>query len=204
MNPPDITPEDFRTRLRSDGADAIVDNLILSAGAKHVTDESIGFIANKLAVKFGISQAEVSLSVVGSAKLGFSIHYKKLQDGIVLARYRPFGPTSDIDIAVVSRPIFDQVWNDISAYAHTFSQFPWNSGRLGDYLIFGWWRPDKFPREVRIPSCDDWSDCFRSLSRDRRFGYKKVRGGLFYSRDHLRRYYLRDVVDCVKEEELAI
>ena len=199
-----ITPDEFRQRLLTNNPDNIVDELILCDGATHVQNTDIDRIKKTLAEKFGIQATEINLWIVGSAKLGFSIHRKITHDGSIYPRYRPFGVNSDIDVAVVSTPIFEQIWANLSLHAHSHTYLPWNSGRLGDYLICGWWRPDHFPMGFRLSKCDDWRDCFYMLSRDYRYGRKKVRGGLFYSIDHLRQYLRRDVIDCMKEEELSI
>jgi hypothetical protein len=137
--------------------------------------------------------------IVGSAKLGFSITEKK-RAGCVYPRYRPFGPASDIDTAVVSPEIFRLIWDDLSIYAHGQPLMPWDSGRLGDYLLYGWLRPDHFPK-VRIRRCDDWWDLFRRLSAEPRFDRRPVRGALFYSICDLKRYLRRAVLECIRIEQ---
>lgn len=81
---------------------------------KHITfgdcfilDESKHFeIKADLAQEFRIHHSEVM--IVGSGKLGFSI-----ADG---KRYKPFGESSDIDLAIVSGRLFDDVWRDTFDY----------------------------------------------------------------------------------------
>jgi hypothetical protein len=138
--------------------------------------------------------------IVGSAKLGFSLTEKRARDGSLLARYRDFSAASDIDVAVVSPRLFDILWNELGAYAHREACLPWNSGALGDYLVCGWIRPDHFPIRVRLRRCDDWWDLFRALSADSRYGRRKVRGGLFHSVEHMKRYQIRALRECAIAE----
>ena len=81
-------------------------------------------------------------------------------------------------------------------------RFPRDSGTLGDYLVCGWLRPDYFPKDARIRSCDDWWELFNRFSVDPRFNRRKVRGGLFYSRTQLELYARRAIRDCAEAEEL--
>jgi hypothetical protein len=61
-------------------------------------------LKQRIAAKFVIHHIEVF--VVGSAKLGFSIAPTK--------RWRQFNDTSDLDVAIVSRPLYEQVWREVS------------------------------------------------------------------------------------------
>lgn len=185
------------------GADPfdIVDRLLLGANPIHVTSSNINLIHTVLSNSYNISSSDIRVIITGSASLGFSIVEKRRKNEPNLPRYRLFSPESDIDVAVISAPIFDIVWRELSAYSHRAIRFPHDSGRLGDYLVCGWLRPDHFPRNVRLRPCDDWSDAFHTLSRDARFHRRKVRGGLFNSIEHLRQYMKRGVSECIQQEE---
>ncbi len=80
---------------------------------------------------------------------------------------------------------------------------PWDSGKLGDYMLYGWLRPDYFPNDVRVRECDAWWDEFRRFSGSPRFERHQVRGGLFYSREQLRLYMMRSIQECINAEELS-
>ena len=64
-----------------------------------------------------LSVAEGSILAVGSAKLGFSVHPDKFP--------RPFGPSSDIDMAVIDHALFDRIWHAI---------IDWHYPRKGEAL----------------------------------------------------------------------
>lgn len=198
-----ITLEEFKARCRADSADDIVNDVLLADEALHVCADNRAYLRDTLASKFCVSRDAVQLWVVGSAKLGFSLTEKR-KDGNLLPRYRAFRPDSDIDTAVVSPEIFRIIWDELSIYAHGAPWMPWNSGKLGDYLVYGWLRPDHFPSRNRVRRCDDWWDQFHRFSANPRFGRRSVRGGLFYSIADLQRYLRRSVAECINVEQVPL
>lgn len=192
-----ISVQLFRERIRDGQAEALLEEVLLAEEALHVEVANIEHLRSALGAKFTTPASEVKVWIVGSAKLGFAITEKRTRGGTVLPRYRPFSPVSDIDVAVVSTAIFDLIWGELSTHAHQTPRLPWDSGPLGDYLVCGWLRPDHFPIRERLRRCDDWWDLFRSLSVDARFGRRKLRGGLFYSVEHMKQYSRRALKECV-------
>jgi predicted nucleotidyltransferase len=129
--------------------------------------------------------------VVGSSKLGFSIAPRK--------RYRPFHDGSDIDVAVVSPALFDNIWRQAFDYRMDTGVI-WEGGSdFADYLFRGWIRPDMLPTGGRFPSRDDWFDFFRRLSGSGSYGRYQVKGGLYREWHHLERYQALSVVKCQQE-----
>lgn len=196
------TVDEFRAALRVLGDDEIINEWLLSPGALHVDDRDIQYIQAALASAFRCAVQDVWVGITGSAKLGFSITEKPRRDADKLLRYRSFSPYSDIDVAVISPPIFESIWGELSDHSHRAARFPWRAERLGDYLVCGWLRPDHFPSQPRLPRCDLWWDTFRQLSTEPRFNRRSVRGGLFHSQDQLRKYIARAVRECRLVEEL--
>lgn len=199
-----ITVEAFRRSIQDRSLGYLLDEVLLADSAAHVKGPEITHLRVALAGKFGVLAEDITLWVVGSAKLGFSITEKRLRDGTVLPRYRAFSAASDIDVAVVSPRLFDLIWKELSMYAHRVARLPWDSGALGDYMVYGWLRPDHFPVRPRLRRCDDWWDLFRSLSSDARYGRRKVRGGLFHSAEQMKQYLTRALDECVASESLDI
>lgn len=198
-----VTIEVFRAKIRGNEIDYLLEEVLLANGAEHVADADLEHVKTLLSAKFSVPISSISAWVVGSAKLGFALTEKR-RGAEVLPRYRVFSPASDIDVAVVSPPLFDLIWDELSAYAHRATRLPWDSGVLGDYLVCGWLRPDHFPINARLRRCDDWWDLFRSLSADGRYGRRKVRGALFHSVEHMKRYQARALHECVLAESLRI
>lgn len=62
----------------------------------HQYDEFKKYVANKLNVHYN------NIGIAGSAKLGFSMNPKK--------KYKPFNESSDVDIIIVSKNLFNEFW----------------------------------------------------------------------------------------------
>lgn len=195
------TVDEFRAALLSWEPEDIVDRWIVSPGALHVDEQDRAHIAVRLSEAYRRPVERIEIVITGSAKLGFSMTRKAIEGQPSLVRYRSFRPESDIDVAVISPDIFDLLWSELSAHSHSAPRFPWQSRKLGDYLICGWLRPDHFPTNAGLRYCDLWWETFRGLSRDPRYRRHRVRGGLFYSMDELKRYSRRAVIDCALAEE---
>ena len=193
-----ITLDEFKGRCRADAAEDIVNDVLLADDAVHVSAVNRAYLRDTLAATYGIANNAIQLWIVGSAKLDFALTEKR-KGGLVLPRYRSYSPDSDIDTAVVSSELFRLIWDELSIYAHGVPWMPWDSGKLGDYLVYGWLRPDHFPTR-RVRRCDDWWDQFRRFSANPRFGRRSVRGGLFHSVADLQRYLRRSVLECINLE----
>lgn len=194
-----ISIEEFKSRCLTDSAEDIVDDILLADDALHVSEANRVYMRDTLAATFSVPTQDIQLWIVGSAKLGFSLTEKR-KDGTIFPRYRSFSAVSDIDTAVVSPAIFRTIWDELSIFAHGHPWMPWDSKKLGDYLVYGWLRPDHFPAR-RIRRCDDWWDQFHRFSASPRFNRRSVRGGLFHSVADLRRYLRRSVIECINIEQ---
>ncbi|WP_290791837.1 hypothetical protein [Flavihumibacter sp. UBA7668] len=197
-----MTPEDFIAKIKIDPIEVILDEVLLSDDAMHVTVGQRDFIKKTLSERFGVSLEQIDLIIVGSAKLGFSISEKKQKGFPALPRYRLFSPNSDVDIAIISKPIFEIMWNELSIYSFGMPYYPWVSNKFGDYLVCGWMRPDHFPKHVRLRKCDEWWDTFRFLSSRNILGRRRIRAGLFYNMEQLKTYQSKALIDCINFEKL--
>ncbi|TGL85753.1 hypothetical protein EHQ68_16710 [Leptospira congkakensis] len=177
-----------------------VTKYILPPDGKHTNKEEADFIKEFLAKQFQIKENQIEVMIVGSSKLGYALSNKKVNN-IILPRFRKFHPIkSDIDVAIISEYLYDSIWEEVSNYSYNATYFPWNSKRLGDYMICGWIRPDKLPKGLKKSI---WWKSFMKLSTDRRFKYRKVRGGLFRSTYHLISYQELSILKIKKEIELS-
>lgn len=197
---PDAT--EFRTLIRAQPAEQVVDDVLFANEAKHVSAEQLQAVDVALRTAFGLDADDLlELIVVGSSKLGYSVCEKRLRSGELLPRYRKFSANSDIDIVVVSQKLYFKFWRELSAYSHAQRPFPWGSGALGDYHVVGWLRPDTFPAVNRPPLCVRWWEVFGGLGR-RYFSDRKVRGGLYFMRSFAHEYHRRAVDSCRVAEGL--
>jgi hypothetical protein len=196
-----MTVDDLKTQIRSADLEEFVDSVVLTTESPHFSSDQIRHVSTSLAAKFSIEIDSVQIRVVGSAKLGYGLFKKRTKTGEVLPAFRPFRPESDIDLAIISPHLYEIIWDELSTHANNFPWMPWDSGKLGDYMVYGWLRPDHFPKNIRLRRCDDWWDVFRALSSDSRLGRRSIRGALYHSLDHLRRYQLRGLNQCRAELE---
>jgi hypothetical protein len=136
-----------------------------------------------------------NIVVVGSAKIGFSLSPDNYP--------REFSYYSDIDVAVVSEPLFDEVWHTMLRwnYPRRFSldgtDWAWSKNRRNE-LYWGWFRPDairfeglSYP-EVLKPIRNlstTWFNAFQSLSLIRDFSSRKIGGRLYRTWEHALRYH---------------
>jgi hypothetical protein len=143
-----------------------------------------GVVAEHLAVHTN------EVLVVGSSKLGFSIAPHK--------RYRPFGETSDVDVAVVSTRLFDRIWMAVHAYSQRGGY--WDTQRdFEKYLFQGWIRPDKLPPSDTFELANKWWQLFRELSASRKYAQIKVSGALYKDWYFLEAYHVKATEGCVDD-----
>lgn len=171
-----LTAAEFRQLLKEADPLDIVNSVLLTRPAAHLPLEKVEYIGSCLAASYGIDSHDVQVIVTGSAHLGFSLVEKK-KDNRFLPRYRSFSAESDFDVAIISIPIFDLIWHELSVYFSRAALFPPDTGRLGDYLVSGWLRPDHFPMQRRLPFCNNWFSVFDRLSRNSMFQRRKVKWG---------------------------
>lgn len=141
----------------------------------------------RISEKWNVSFHEVFIT--GSAKLGYSYHKNK-----------KFDENSDIDVAIVSSDLFNEIMLRIE-------EFQWKIKRKTiclsadqlvqyhkflEYLAIGWIRPDKLPNELLRNERhlkNEWFDFFKSISNGKsEVGNYKVAAGVFKSYKHLENY----------------
>lgn len=196
------TVMEFRQALTEQTIEDIIDSFFYTEIAAALSKSDTQYIQTAIASGYGQPKESVDVIITGSAKLGFSTMEKYKNGELIGERYRPFSSDSDIDVAVISPAIFDMLWIELSSFSHKRRPFPWEAERLGDYLVCGWLRPDRFPKGQRLYRCDSWFDIFRRLSANTRFDRHRVTGGLFSSKQHLSQYISRSVQECMDQENM--
>lgn len=191
--------DEFKSILSNIDAEEFVFRYLLVDGAAHVSNEKISLIRQVIKETYRVENEDFDLWIVGSAKLGFSTTEKIItREGrsFVFNKYRPFSIRSDIDVAVSSKKIYENIWHDISKFMHGKPRFPWRSQKTGDYMMYGWIRFDQLET---MPRKNEWFDCFSRLSRNSIFERRRVNGGLFYSKEMTMQYYCRSIEECKRE-----
>ena len=173
-----------------------VENYIISSHSCFVSEEQIERIRNTISRATGIEIQPCEVIIVGSAKIGFGLFEKKRRDQPTLPAFRPFDGNSDIDIAFASPALFDAIWSELAAYANGKPWMPHRMNKLGDYLVYGWLRPDHVPREARLTTYDLWQDTIRRLNASTHFNRRKLSGALYRNIEFLIKYQSRGIAQC--------
>jgi hypothetical protein len=121
----------FRAELKLRAARDMCRRFLIFGSCMQLDDDNYYGLKAAVAEQFQIHPNEII--VVGSAKLGFSIAPTK--------RYRAFGETSDIDVAIVSPQLFDHVWHEVLEYLDSARSWE-NRREFSNYFVRGWVRPD--------------------------------------------------------------
>ncbi len=171
-----------------------VENHILSGEAKYFSERQISSFCRLFSEYFDYELIKDRVYVVGSSKIGYALH-PKTQKEVFLDRFRPFRAESDIDITICDQKLFQIIWFEINRYACTQSKMPWISD-LSPYLLYGWLRPDKFPKGCALAYCDRFYSTIGAIRRNRNQGHPKISVGIFYSIEQLRYYQYRSVKKC--------
>lgn len=168
----------------------IVRKHIISGDCFILSQDKYFDLRSRVANHFGLHPNEVI--VVGSAKLGFSVAPRN--------RYREFCDDSDIDVALVSAPLFDQIWQDVFDYRYEGPYWP-EYKQFAKYLFRGWIRPEMLPRSTRFPFRKKWWDFFLTITKSGKYGNYKIRGGLYRSYFFLENYQKIRIQECINNLE---
>jgi hypothetical protein len=160
----------------------------ITSGECFILDHDAHFaLRTAIANQWSVHISEVIL--VGSCKLGFSIAPSK--------RYRAFGDSSDIDVAVTSTALFERVWKEVFDYDRAGGDWP-GKDKFAKYLFRGWVRPDLLPPSSLFETGDEWWEFFRALTASGTYGPYRIRGALYHSWWFLERYQEIAVNECKK------
>jgi hypothetical protein len=162
-------------------------------------DEEFYEFRKRIGLKFNIPFYEIYIT--GSAKLGFSPKKEKV-----------FDYDSDVDVAIVSPSLYEEIMMNISDYQMqvrknrktiTIKEMEMYHSFL-EYVALGWIRPDKLPISFQMNSIkDDWFGFFSSISNGKsEVGNYKVAAGIFKSYTHLERYTYSGIYDLKHRKEL--
>jgi hypothetical protein len=153
----------------------------------------------RISQKFDIDFHEVFIT--GSAKLGFSPHKRKI-----------FDYDSDIDVAIVSPKLYEEILDVISGYQMELrrSRRTITSREINiyheflEYTAMGWIRPDKLPLSFRVGKLkNEWFEFFSSISYEKsEVGNYKVAAGVFKTYHHFEQYTVSGFKDL--KHSLAI
>lgn len=178
---------EFKRIITATDTETIVENIILARGCEKLDAAAETGLFDRISRRFSIGEDDIT--VVGSAKLGFSI-----KPG---SRYRPFNDDSDIDVAIANPGLFEKVWTEVQRFVDG-GAFWAEQEEFFSYLKSGWIRPDKLPSGRAFDFSFEWWKFFNNISSNNEFGPHKIRAGIYLNKYFLLRYQ-RICIDQLKE-----
>ena len=180
---------DFESSLRNVYTNEAMDELVNTAlfeGIPPAFENRIeSFERLKDTVALGLDVDRESVTVVGSARTGFSLDPERFPT--------VFRAESDIDVLIVSERLFDESWLDILTQRYvTPSRLRrmkkyLDEHRNGGYIYRGWIWPDRITSALAIGSA--WFDLFRRLPSETGVLEHAFHGRLYRTWDHARHYH---------------
>jgi predicted nucleotidyltransferase len=131
--------------------------------------------------------------IVGSAKLGFTLHDKDMEEEVPRPAYSPFSAASDIDIAIVNEHLFDHIWKLCFDYwdraGYRYGLPLWDKANdFRNYIFRGWMRPDMLPASKAVNYSRNWFQFFERLMSERAAGDNRITAGLYREAYFFERY----------------
>jgi hypothetical protein len=183
-SPPELI-EIFKRDLPKLDTQAMINKYYLSGSAFALDDTQHHKLREEVARYFRIDFS--SIFMVGSAKLGFSIKPER--------RFMYFGDQSDVDVVIISEPLFTRAWQEIHTFKENGGYWP-EMSTFAYYHFQGWMRPDKLPRAPSFAFTSEWWDFFNSFSKDGRCGPYRIRAALYHSRFFFDSYQQKCLDQC--------
>lgn len=178
----------FKRDLNQHDNKTLVDRYYYSTSGPVLNNEQQASLRRRISDHFEVSVRDVIL--VGSAKLGFTVRGKPGRPAL-----SHFGDSSDIDVAIISGPLFLKYWQ--KAFSHWVQKGEWTRApKFKEYLFRGWLRPDKLPTEPDFPLSKDWFEFFRSLQVSGEYGGYKIAAGMYINEHFWEDYISSALTEC--------
>jgi hypothetical protein len=165
-------------------------------GEPVVIDRNTYFdLRRRVAAEFDIHPSEVIL--VGSCRLGFSLKLKGFRRDRK-RRYVAVTNSSDVDVAVVSQKLFDEIWDAVFHTIYPNRDWPLDIGKQFTRDLFnGWINPGFLPNTPKFSKALKWSQFFDQLTRLRLCGIRTINGRLYRTWGRLEAYQEHMVRECL-------
>jgi hypothetical protein len=180
--------EEFKRALTELDDQAVLDRFYYSRPATMLEGDREATLRRAVSSKFGVAMRDVIIT--GSAKLGFTVVTKERRP-----IFSPFGDTSDIDVAIISAELFTSLWREALEYVTDHGDWS-DATSFRKFLMRGWLRPDRLPKDAEFPRSREWFDYFRGLTGSGLFGPYKISGGVYYDEWFWERYASSSFANC--------
>jgi hypothetical protein len=189
---PYLTKDQFAAMVRDNPHREIVEQQIFAGIPFAFRDAPADFdlLRNELAA--GLKLDESNITVIGSGRTGFSLDPDKFG--------APYGPHSDLDVAVVSNVLFDRCWLKLCALTRPSLTYDARTREIikehrQSNVFYGFMKMSHLVG-VLAPESYDWNRAFKGLSRQPRLAGLDIKGRLYRTWDHVRLHQLYSL-DCI-------
>jgi hypothetical protein len=173
----------------------------ITTGDPAILDGDVYFeLRRQIAQHFVLHPSSVVL--VGSCRLGFSL---KLKGKEPRSRYHHCKSSSDVDIAVVSTPLFDSYWDNVFGVVQKSRNWALrkDSKTFVRDLFSGWITPGDLPNLPSFADAARWQEFFDGLTQSRVCGIRTVNARLYRDWARLEAYQAILVSECRNEIALS-
>lgn len=189
-------PQTLLARLQKENVELLAKNLLLAVEPLIFDGrpEANAKLQAHFRLQLGIPEGAVI--VVGSGRFGFSVSPDKFG--------KPFSDFSDVDLAVVSVELFDQIWGDLLRWRYPWHLRKWRPAeqnwaleRLEEHYM-GWCDPKRltyqpFDRKRQVPTMmafgNKWFEVLQGLGAVTGLLGREFNGRIYRSFDHLLGYH---------------
>lgn len=183
-----MTLEQFKGDLVALDDQQLLDRYYYTGPAAMIAADQVAELRRRIAANYVVPMRDVI--VVGSAKLGFTVSPKP--DRPIFSE---FGESSDIDLAIVSGPLYEKYWK--IAYRYWQDGGDWSKlERFRKYMFRGWFRPDLLPIGEDYPEQREWWEFLLALQSTGEFGPYKIRVGVYHDEEFWESYATSSFQGC--------
>ena len=192
-----VSVEQFRGMLADTPLDEVVEKTLFPATPFIFRTDAGIYDKFRNALSVGLAVPTTDITVVGSAALGFSM------DPSSFGQRFNANNDSDVDVIVVSQPLFEKAWGDLLAWNHGRK---WSMSRSRVEMILShhhrtiYWGhvwPDILTRISDVT--EPWIRSFRGLSREPELAPFNFQGRLYKSWKHALYYHVNSLRIVVSE-----
>tara|TARA_R110000868_G_scaffold136665_1_gene349714 strand:+ start:249 stop:854 length:606 start_codon:yes stop_codon:yes gene_type:complete len=178
----------FRTEVARLDNTAIIDRFLNTEAPVCISREQETALKRALANNYRIEARDVLM--VGSGKLGFTLVSKPQRP-----QFSHFSDQSDIDVALISKSLFEQYWT--AAFEYHAANGPWDEfSSFRKYVFKGWIRPDMLPTSEDFPLFKEWVEFFQELQASGKYGGYKIAAGIYHSEFFCNQYIGKALNAC--------
>jgi hypothetical protein len=177
------TTEEFEAILRRGNLLQVVEDFVFEGVPYVFSGREADYQLLRRHISAGLGVGVEDLTLVGSGRIGFSLSPDTFG--------RPFSESSDLDVVVVSAPLFDVAWLELLRARPRYQTLTPRVQQWYDdhrnHVYYGRIWPAKLAGVIKLSR--RWFGVFKSLSQYPELADREVHGLLYRTWDHARLYH---------------